>query len=102
MWNASRPLWHGIARADVFVTPEGHSIAELNCDTPTGEAEAPVLGRLAREDPPGLVAPNARLQERFRAMVEVMFERLVEGQAPRTIGIVYPTEFTEDLSVIRL
>lgn len=36
MWNASRPLWHGIARADVFVTAEGHAITELNCDTPNG------------------------------------------------------------------
>ena len=38
MWLASQPLWHGIARADVFVTAEGLQIAELNCDTPTGEA----------------------------------------------------------------
>jgi glutathionylspermidine synthase len=102
MWNASRPLWHGIARADVFVTAEGHAITELNCDTPTGEAEAVVLSRLAREDQPSLADPNAGLQRRFAAMVTLMAERLVEGAAPRTVGIVYPTEFTEDLSVIRL
>jgi hypothetical protein len=35
-------------------------------------------------------------------MVERVLERLVEAPAPRTVGIVYPTEFTEDLSVIRL
>jgi glutathionylspermidine synthase len=102
MWNASRPLWHGIARADVFVTSEGHAITELNCDTPTGEAEAVVLGRLAREEHPELEDPNADLQRRFGAMVAIMAQRLVDGEAPRTVGVVYPTEFTEDLSVIRL
>lgn len=102
MWNASRPLWHGIARADVFVTAEGHAIAELNSDTPTGEAEAVVLGRLAREDRPDLLDPNQHLQDRFGAMVEAMFAGLVDAGAPRTVGLVYPTEFTEDLGVIRL
>lgn len=102
MWNASRPLWHGIARADVFATAEGHAITELNCDTPTGEAEAVVLNRIVREATSGLVDPNADLERRFGAMVSILVERLVDGAAPRTIGIVYPTEFTEDLSVIRL
>jgi glutathionylspermidine synthase len=102
MWNASRPLWHGIARADVFATPEGHVITELNCDTPTGEAEAVVLGRLVREERRELLDPNADLQRRLGAMVEILVERLVDRPAPRAIGIVYPTEFTEDLSVIRL
>ena len=102
MWNASRPLWHGIARADVFATAEGHQITELNCDTPTGEAEAVVLNRLLKEQHPDLVDPNADLQRRLTTMVELLLQRLVEGPAPRSIGIVYPTEFTEDLSVIRL
>jgi glutathionylspermidine synthase len=102
MWNTSRPLWHGIARADVFVTAEGHAITELNCDTPTGEAEAVVLSRLASADHPGLMDPNALLQSRFSAMVEIMLADLVDGAAPRTLGLVYPTEFTEDLSMIRL
>ena len=102
MWNASRPLWHGIARADVFATSEGYVITELNCDTPTGEAEAVTLGRLALEDRPDLVDPNADLERRFGAMVALFMERALDGAAPRTIGLVYPTEFTEDLSVIRL
>jgi glutathionylspermidine synthase len=102
MWNTSRPLWHGIARADVFATAEGHAITELNCDTPTGEAEAVVLSRLAHAERPDLFDPNADLQRRFAAMVEIMLEGLVDGPAPRTVGLVYPTEFTEDLSVIRL
>src|SRR5262249_25070436 len=115
MWNASRPLWHGIARADVFATAEGHVITELNCDTPTGEAEAVVLNRVALESrdaaklsspeiPPTaeFLDPNADLERRFDAMVEILVERLVDGPAPKTLGLVYPTEFTENLSVIRL
>jgi len=102
MWNASRPLWHGLARADVFATREGWAITELNCDTPTGEAEASVLSALARERAPTLADPNADLEARFGEMVEILIERLVDGPRPRTIGLVYPTEFTEDLSVIRL
>src|SRR5688572_27449872 len=33
MWTASQPQWHGIARADVFVTNEGLAFTEINCDT---------------------------------------------------------------------
>jgi glutathionylspermidine synthase len=102
MWNASRPLWHGIARADVFATSEGHVITELNCDTPTGEAEAVVLNRLVQDGRADLLDPNAELQRRFGAMVEILVDRLVDGEAPRRVGIVYPTEFTEDLSLVRL
>ncbi len=106
MWDASRPLWHGLARADVFETREGYVITELNCDTPTGEAEAEVLSELAlvarRGSGASFTNPNAGLERAFGAMVEVLIERLVDGPAPRSIGIVYPTEFTEDLSVIRL
>jgi glutathionylspermidine synthase len=102
MWNASRPLWHGIARADVFATRDGYLISELNCDTPTGEAEAVVLNGLLRSQHPGLLDPNAELARRFAEMLEILVERLVDDAAPRRIGIVYPTEFTEDLSVIRL
>ena len=40
MWTASAPHWHGLARADVFVTDDGLAFTEINCDTPTGEAEA--------------------------------------------------------------
>jgi glutathionylspermidine synthase len=102
MWDSSRPLWHGLARADVFETSEGWVITELNCDTPTGEAEAVVLSALAGTERPELLDPNADLERRFGAMVKILIERLVDGPAPRAVGIVYPTEFTEDLSVIRL
>lgn len=101
MWACSQPLWHGIARADLFVTRDGLAMAELNCDTPTGEAEAVVLGRIAREAQPLLVDPNAHLERHFRAMLDELCARELTKPA-ETVGIVYPTEFTEDLSVIRL
>ena len=98
MWHASQPAWHGLARADVFLTDEGPCIAELNCDTPTGEAEAVVLGALA-----GAEDPNAHLGERFVAMLEAMARAELATCPPKlTVGLVYPTELTEDLSLVRL
>lgn len=102
MWIASAPLWHGLARADVFVTDEGLQIAELNCDTPTGEAEAVVLNQLVAAAHPEARDPNAALGERYCDMVEALLRHLVAEGAPRTVGLVYPTEFTEDLSLVRL
>ncbi|MDF2698284.1 MAG: hypothetical protein K0S65_6667 [Labilithrix sp.] len=103
-WAASKPHWHGIARADVFVTEEGLAFTAINCDTPTGEAEAVVLGALASEMPPrpGLVDPNRDLEDRFVGLVETLLARDLEPEAPEAIGLVYPTEFTEDLSLVRL
>lgn len=103
LWEASRPLWHGIARADVFRTAEGLRVCELNCDTPTGEAEATVLGRLAIEGAPaGALDPNEGLGERLCALVEALAERLLAPGQPRSIGLVYPTEMSEDLALVRL
>jgi len=106
MWACSQPLWHGIARADLFFTEDGISIAELNCDTPTGEAEAVVLGRIAREGcERGLRDPNEHLEAAFGAMVDATCARALDrapDKTAMTCGIIYPTEFTEDLSVIRL
>lgn len=102
MWGASAPLWHGIARADVFVTDRGIAVAELNCDTPTGEAEAEVLSALAAESLPGAVDPNRALGDRFCALVELLGRRLVDGDRAPAVGLVYPTELTEDLAVVRV
>lgn len=103
MWLASQPHWHGIARADVFVTADGLAFTEINCDTPTGEAEAVVLGALARETAgEGARDPNAELEERFVALVDTLAARELVDGAPKTLGLVYPTEFTEDLSLVRL
>ena len=58
LWCASAPHWHGIARADVFFTDTGPMICELNCDTPTGEAEAVLLNSAVAEMHPQLRDPN--------------------------------------------
>ena len=107
MWLASQPLWHAIARADVFVTDEGLQIAELNCDTPTGEAEAIILGPLAARA--GTVDPNRDLATRFGDITEMLATAMLAKAAPRgsaqplrRAGIVYPTELPEDLSLVRL
>ncbi len=94
MWHASAPHWHGLARADAFFTQAGVQVCEVNCDTPSGEAEAVILNRLAAR--PGLRDPNAGLGPRLAALVETV--------APRhgTVGLLYPTELTEDLSMIAL
>jgi glutathionylspermidine synthase len=99
MWLASQPSWHGIARADLFLTAEGPVLAELNCDTPTGEAEAVVLNQLAAETRSDALDPNHELGARFKAMV-----RALHGgpSAAPVAGLVYPTEFTEDLPLVRL
>lgn len=102
LWECSCPLWHGIARADLFETAEGLVTTELNSDTPTGSPEAVELGALALEDAPTLRDPNGQLGERFVGMVEAAVRALVEGKAPRRVGIVYPTELPEDLSLVRL
>jgi glutathionylspermidine synthase len=102
MFNAQKPLWHGIARADVFFTKDGVAVAELNCDTPTGEAEAFVLGEIAKRRHPRLLDPNADLEGAFIRMISAMRDAIVGPSAGRTVGILYPTEFTEDLSLVRL
>jgi glutathionylspermidine synthase len=103
MWDASRPFWHGIARADVFLTDEGPAVCELNCDTPTGEPEATLLGGLI-EAPPGCEDPNQGLADSFLGMLEEVARQTLGDDMPDeiTVGIVYPTELTEDLSVVRL
>jgi hypothetical protein len=95
LWHASAPAWHGIARADAFFTADGVAVCEVNCDTPSGEAEAVLLGQLAAA--PGLLDPNRTLLARLAALVE----RLA-GRPRPSVGLVYPTEMTEDLSMIRL
>jgi glutathionylspermidine synthase len=99
MWQSSAPHWHGIARADVFLTAAGLQVCELNSDTPSGEPEAVALNRLV--DGTGAAAfddPNRRLGDRVVAMVQA----LVPADRSMTVGIVYPTEMTDDLSVIGL
>ena len=52
----------------------------------------------------GLVDPNRELEARFLSMLEFVArrERLPGAGPARTVGLVYPTEFTDDLSLVRL
>jgi glutathionylspermidine synthase len=105
MWHSSAPLWHGLARADVFMRADGTlTVCELNADTPSGEAEAVVLNALAMQGATGLEDPNVGLEEAYCRMLQRMTLGLtsVRPGAPISVGIVYPTELTEDLSMVAL
>jgi hypothetical protein len=103
MWQASAPLWHGIARADVFLR-DGLPpvVCEMNCDTPSGLAEAVCLDQLAAAA--GFADVNRDLGARFLAVLSRLMARVpgrAAGGAP-TVGIVYPTEMTDDLGLVAL
>jgi glutathionylspermidine synthase len=109
MWRSAKSAWHGIARADVFLTRSGPMICEINSDTPSGEAEAVLLNRATKQD--GIADPNAGMEDRFCSMVARVGSAIgtrVQGwggfarKRPLTVGIIYPTELTEDLSMVRL
>ncbi len=102
MFQASAPLWHVMARADVFFTADGPKITELNSDTPTGQPEAVVTSALAAMEHPDLIDPNAALCARFLHACRAAKQALVKDDDCGRIGIVYPTELTEDLSWVRL
>jgi glutathionylspermidine synthase len=103
MWLSSEPLWHGLARVDVFEVADGLCISEINCDTPTGEAEAVVLGELARAAHPDLLDPNQGLERRFVAMIEALANATLDSRLERAaVGLLYPTDLTEDLPLVRL
>lgn len=102
MWQAAGGLWHGIARADLFLCQDGRiACCELNSDTPSGQPEAVILNQLLQPRHGDVDDPNAGLERRFIAMLR-------ESHAKRTdkpltsVGIIYPTELTEDLSMITL
>ena len=99
MWLAAQGRWHGIARADLFLCTDGRlQCCEVNSDTPSGEAEAVLLNRLLHPYHGAVRDPNRRFLRTFWRMLMASHG----GRRPRTIGIVYPTELTEDLSMIAL
>jgi glutathionylspermidine synthase len=99
MWESCGGAWHGLARADVFLTSDGPRVCELNSDTPSGEAEAVLLNRLVADHVgAGHVDPNSGFEEAFVSMVEAVAPR----RRPLTVGILYPTEIVEDLSMVRI
>ena len=101
MFLAVAPRWHGVARTDVFLTEDGVRVCEMNSDTPSGQAEAVLLGRAAARSRPDCRDPNAAFSERFAALISAHGRAQGVGERPR-VGIVYPTEMPEDLSMIRL
>ena len=107
MWSASGGAWHGIARADVFATDDAAhplQICELNVDTPSGEAEAVLLNAAVAPLHKSAFDPNAGLERAFVNAVAAFAARVEreDAEAPPTVGILYPTELVEDLSMILL
>ena len=97
MWFSAQGRWHGIARADLFVCSDGRmQCCEVNSDTPSGEAEAVLLNRMLLPYHEGVRDPNRRFPSVFWHMLVASHG----GYTPGTIGIVYPTELPEDLSMI--
>ncbi|MGI9104871.1 MAG: glutathionylspermidine synthase family protein [Pyrinomonadaceae bacterium] len=106
MWEAAGGLWHGMARADLFVCEDGRiTCCELNSDTPSGQPEAVILNRLlhsahSREE--GEVEdPNSQMGARYVAMLRESHAKNTL-QPLATVGIIYPTELSEDLAMITL
>jgi glutathionylspermidine synthase len=104
MWLASERRWHGIARLDLFLLPDGSiRCCEMNSDTPSGEAEAVLLNRMRHRHHRELVDPNADFEERFVALIRAFAATTSRaGASSPTVAIVYPTDLPEDLSMIAL
>jgi glutathionylspermidine synthase len=107
MWETAGSLWHGMARADLFICEDGRiACCELNSDTPSGQPEAVILNRLLypahrRMKTGHIDDPNAMLGARYIAMLRASHAKNTESQFT-TIGIIYPTELSEDLAMITL
>jgi hypothetical protein len=104
MFAVSAPLWHGLARADVFRCDDGQlRICELNCDTPSGLGETCALAETRGDEERRRGRdPNAGLASSFVGLVRRAAADLgLRGRPPR-VGVVYPTELTEDFGQIAL
>ena len=105
MWLASGGRWHGIARIDCFILEDGSiNFCEMNSDTPSGEAETVILNQVLHHFHPTLFNPNAEFEEHFVRMIAACAASLhpTAASLPPTIGILYPTDLPEDLSMIAL
>jgi glutathionylspermidine synthase len=104
MWYASGGEWHGIARLDLFLLPDGSvRTCEMNSDTPSGEAEAVLLNEILFPHHSPLHDPNTRFIRHFVEMIQSFLpkeDRNTAKSAPKRLGIVFPTEQPEDLSMI--
>ena len=103
LWFASGGRWHGMARLDMFLCTDGRlQVCEMNSDTPSGEAEAVLINQIIRSHFPRFADPNAGLETQFIRMVLRLWGKRTWPRLSPTVGIVYPTEMPEDLSMIRL
>ena len=102
MWETAGGLWHGMARADLFVCEDGQiRCCELNSDTPSGQPEAVILNEMLRGAHGHALDPNAGLGERFVSVLRESHAKRTD-QPLRVVGIIYPTELSEDLAMITL
>ncbi|MBI4640937.1 MAG: hypothetical protein HY731_09595 [Candidatus Tectomicrobia bacterium] len=73
MWLSSEGRWHGIARLDLFLLPDGIiQMCEMNSDTPSGEAEAVVPNQLCHPHYPYMKNPNEHFADRFYT-IDILF-----------------------------
>jgi glutathionylspermidine synthase len=103
LWHNSAGRWHGIARVDIFRLADGSfRIAEMNSDTPSGEAEAVTLNQMLHDSCVHTTDPNSSFRESFMRMILESHAAVADVNRPIAIGIIYPTEMPEDLSMISL
>lgn len=101
MWLASGGWWHGFARFDAFFTTDGDlRICELNADTPSGQSDIVACSRVVGPRHPDHEDPNAAYLDRLVETIRAMFSAQCPDRELKTVGIVYPTEITEDISLI--
>ncbi len=95
------PRWLTFARVDVFETNTGSGpiACEINCDTPTGLAETIESSRLGSARHPQLRHPSLLLEPRWKSAVN---EALGKDPRGATVGLIEPTEMTEDTNHTRL
>ena len=103
MWLSSNGHWHGISRLDVFKINDGSlKVCEMNSDTPSGEAEAVVLNEIFYKKYKNFLNPNKDFEKIFCSMILELYKSVSEKSDPPSIGILYPTEMPEDLSMIAI
>ncbi len=102
MWLSSGGAWHAIARLDTFIANDGCiQICEMNSDTPSGEAEAVILNQILQQE--NLINPNEQFERTFcDAVLRCYHQSVSEIKPAPTLGVVYPTDLPEDLSMIEL
>ncbi len=102
MWLSSGGNWHAIARLDVFLCADGRiQICEMNSDTPSGEAEAVILNQLFHQDVADCENPNETFETQFiETFLSAYRASVKEPSAQPSVGIIYPTDMPEDLSMI--